>query len=355
MPKTLKHLSPERILIRSTNWIGDAIMTTPAVRTIRQNFPAAEITILAYPWVADIFRASPHVDRVLLYDRKGRHRGLAGMWRLGRELAAQRFDMAILLQNAFSAALLAWLAGIPVRAGFRRDGRGLLLTHGISIRPELRKRHQVHYYQGLLQDLGLACGPDALFLALPAEARDRARALLVRKGGGPWVGLNPGAAYGPAKRWPAERYAGLAARLAQELDATLLVFGTGADAEAAATIAEAAPERVIDLAGKTTLAEAMALIGLCQAFVTNDSGLMHVAAALATPLVAIFGSTDSVATGPFSERVRIVNRKLPCSPCMKTHCRKNDFACMLSIGVDEVFAATAGLLGEQAAEGEEKR
>ena len=344
MTKTISQLSPKKILIRSTNWIGDAIMTTPAVRTIRENFPAAEITILAYPWVADIFAASPHVDRVMLYEKKGRHKGLAGMWRLGRELGAQRFDLAILLQNAFSAAVLALLAGIPVRAGYRRDGRGLLLSHGVTIRKSTRERHQVYYYQEMLKDLGLMCSPQELFLALPDSANEWARDFLAAKAKKPVVGLNPGAAYGPAKRWPAERYAGLAKQLAEKLGATLLVFGTAADTEAAAEIGAAAPGQVLDLTGKTTLAQAMALIGLCDAFVTNDSGLMHVAAALKTPLVAIFGSTDAVATGPFSPKVEVVNKNLPCSPCLKTHCPRNDFACMLEIGVDEVYAATCRLL-----------
>lgn len=344
MTETIKRLSPKKILIRSTNWIGDAIMTTPAVRTIRENFPAAEITILAYPWVADIFAGSPHVDLVMLYEKKGRHKGLTGMWRLARELGAQRFDLAILLQNAFSAALLALLAGIPARAGYRRDGRGLLLTHGVTIKKSTRERHQVYYYQEMLKDLGLVCGPDELFLALPDSADKWAVDFLAAKEGRPVVGLNPGAAYGPAKRWPAERYAGLARRLARELGATLLVFGTSADTEAAAEIGAAAPGQVFDLTGKTTLAQAMALIGLCDAFVTNDSGLMHVAAAQKTPLVAIFGSTDSVATGPFALRVEVVNKKLLCSPCLKPHCPRNDFACMLEIEVDEVYAATCRLL-----------
>mgnify|MGYP001373217998 CR=1 FL=1 len=344
MTKTISQLSPKKILIRSTNWIGDAIMTTPAVRTIRENFPAAEITILAYPWVADIFAASPHVDRVMLYEKKGRHKGLVGMWRLGRELAAQGFDLAILLQNAFSAAVLALLAGIPVRAGYRRDGRGLLLSHGITIRKSTRARHQVYYYQEMLKDLGLMCGSQELFLALPDSANEWARDFFAVKLKKSVVGLNPGAAYGPAKRWPADRYAGLAKRLAEEQGATLLVFGTAADTEAAAEIGAAAPRQVHDLTGKTTLAQAMALLGLCDAFVTNDSGLMHVAAAQKTPLVAIFGSTDAVATGPFSSKVEVVNKKLSCSPCLKTHCPQNDFACMLEIGVDEVYAATCRLL-----------
>ncbi|OGQ86336.1 MAG: lipopolysaccharide heptosyltransferase II [Deltaproteobacteria bacterium RIFOXYD12_FULL_56_24] len=344
MTKTISQLWPKKILIRSTNWIGDAIMTTPAVRTIRENFPAAEITILAYPWVADIFTACPQVDRVMLYEKKGRHKGLAGMWRLGRELAAQRFDLAILLQNAFSAAVLALLAGIPVRAGYRRDGRGLLLSHGVTIRKSTRARHQVYYYQEMLKDLGLACSPQELFLALPDSATVWAEDFLAANAKRPVVGLNPGAAYGPAKCWPVERYAGLAKRLAEEQGATLLVFGTASDTEAAAEIGAAAPGQVLDLTGKTTLAEAMALIGRCDAFVTNDSGLMHVAAAQKTPLVAIFGSTDAVATGPFASKVEVVNKNMPCSPCLETHCPRNDLACMLEIGVDEVYAAICRLL-----------
>ncbi|HCC55070.1 MAG TPA: lipopolysaccharide heptosyltransferase II [Desulfobulbaceae bacterium] len=344
MTKTIAHLRPKKILIRSTNWIGDAIMTTPAVRTIRENFPAAEITILAYPWVADIFMFSPHVNKVMLYEKNGRHKGLAGMWRLGRELAAQRFDLAILLQNAFSAALLTLLARIPVRVGYRRDGRGLLLSHGVTIRESVKARHQVYYYQEMLRDLGLVCGLQKLFLALPDSAMTWATNFLADNASRPLIGLNPGAAYGPAKRWTVEKYAELARHLTKELGATLLIFGTADDNVAASEIGAAALGQALDLTGKTTLAEAMALISLCNVFVTNDSGLMHVAAAQNTPLVAIFGSTDTVATGPFASNVEVVNKNLPCSPCLKTHCPRKDFACMLEIGVDEVYAAICKLL-----------
>lgn len=340
--KKISTLHPQKILVRSTNWIGDAIMTTPAVRTIRKNFPEAEISILANPWVADVFAASPHVDQVILYHKKSHHGGLKGMWRLSSELKRYGFDMAILLQNAFEAALLAFLARIPVRAGYKRDGRGLLLTHPITIRKEIRKGHQVHYYQTLLQDLGLECGPDELFLQLPDQATNWAAEYVAKLGKKPLIGLNPGAAHGPAKRWPAERYGELAARLAKEYDATMLVFGTAADNAAAETIASHAPDRVIDLAGKTSLAEAMALIGKCDAFVTNDSGLMHVAAAMKTPLAAIFGSTD-LRTGPFCDNAEIVKKDLPCSPCFDADC-KTDFRCMMDITVDEVYAAAKKLL-----------
>lgn len=334
---------PISILIRSTNWIGDAIMTLPAVRTIRANFPEARITVLAQPWVADIFSANPMVDRVLLYHKKGRHAGVRGMWRLSRELAAERFDLAILLQNAFEAALLARMAGIPAIAGYKRDARGLLLTHGVTITKEIRRRHQVFYYQQLLAELGLTPGPDRLDLLLAEEDNSWARefcAPLTR----PLIGLNPGAAYGPAKRWPAERYGEAARKLVQRLGGgSVLVFGTEADREAAAAIS-AEVGSIVDLTGKTTLARAMALIGCCRLFITNDSGLMHVAAAQNTPLLAIFGSTDAVATGPFSQRAVVVQRTLPCRPCLQANC-PTDFECMTGISSDQVVEEALGLLG----------
>lgn len=342
MPSLIE-IKPKRILIRATNWIGDAIMTTPAVRTIRENFPQAHIAILTLDWVADVFTASPHVDQVILYRKKERHQGIGGLFRLGRELAAQKFDAAILLQNAFEAAFLTCLAGISVRAGYRRDGRSLLLTHGVTIRPEIRKIHQVHYYQTLLRDLGLRCGSDQLFLNFSDEIKQWALGVKTRAGDGPLIGLNPGAAYGPAKCWPSRRYGELALRLQQEMGASLLVFGTGADKDTAREIMGYAPDAIRDMAGKTSLAQAMALIEVCDGFVTNDSGLMHVGAATNTPLAAIFGSTDSVATGPFSRRAVVVQKDLDCSPCMKRTC-KADFRCMLDISVDDVFVALEGVM-----------
>ena len=345
-PMSLLDLKPDKILIRSTNWIGDAIMTTPAVRTIRLNFPDAHITILAYPWVADIFRNCPHVDEVILYKKTGEHRGVKGLWRLGRELAAVRFDLAILLQNAFEAALLAVIAGIPVRAGYIRDARRMLLTHPVKIRPEVRKLHQVHYYQELCRGLGLNPGPDQLFLQLAPEVEIWAQEFVSDFTGRPVIGFNPGAAYGPAKCWPVERYGKLAALLTEQSNAVIPVFGTKSDAATAAAIQSFAPKNVIDLAGNTSLAEAMALIGVCDAFVTNDSGLMHVAAAQNTPLVAIFGSTDPIATGPYSDRAMVIQNKMDCQPCFKTHC-KSDFECMNSIEIEKVAESVGKLLNDQ--------
>ncbi|MFW8599946.1 lipopolysaccharide heptosyltransferase II [Desulfobacterota bacterium M19] len=338
----IREYQPRKILIRATNWIGDAIMTTPAVRTIRRNFPDAEISILVHPWVADVFSASPYIDRIIPYQKKSVHSGLSGMRRLSRELRRQNFDLAILLQNAFEAALIAKLAGIPLRLGYSRDCRRMLLSHAIGLKKQRKNIHQVHYYQGLLADAGFELGPDELFLKISQENKDSA-ACFINSGKGPLIGFNPGAAYGPAKRWPAEKYADLAHRAERKYQARIMVFGTDDDRQAAAVIARRC-KNIIDLTGRTSLAEAMALIERCRVFVTNDSGLMHVAAALKTPLAAIFGSTNPVTTGPFSKNNIILRQPLPCSPCMETHCRQNNFACMENIEVNDVLTAVGTLL-----------
>ena len=332
--------NPGKILLRSTNWIGDAIMTTPAVRSIRQNFPDADITALVLPWVADVFGACPHIDHIFVYDKNGRHRGLKGKLRLAADLRAKKFDLTILLQNAFEAALITTLARIPARCGYTTDGRGLLLTHGVSKHPDIGDKHQVHYYQQMLSGLGLQLGSDSLELFLDPDAVCEASELLATQSKkAPIIGLNPGAAYGPAKRWPVEKYSALADKLAEATNGLILVFGTEADQEAASQIKAAAGDYVLDLTGKTSLALALACIDRCNVFITNDSGLMHVAAALNTPLVAIFGSTDHIATGPYSDQATVIRKPMDCSPCMKTHCPKQHFLCMEQIGVDEVAEA----------------
>ncbi len=330
------------ILIRSTNWIGDAIMTTPAVRSIRQNFPEAKITLLALPWVADVFQACPHINQIFIYEKQGKHQGLRGKLRLATELRQKNYDLTILLQNAFEAVLITSLARIPVRGGYTTDGRTLLLTHRVHKHPEIKTKHQVHYYQEMLEGLGLERSENSLELFLDPTAEQETDAMIKevlqgeKRDNIPIIGLNPGAAYGPAKCWPATKYAELAGHLSEKTDGLIVIFGTVADQEAAAEISAAAGELVLDLTGKTTLAQALACIARCSVFVTNDSGLMHVAAALNTPLVAVFGSTDHIATGPYSEQATVVRQPVECSPCMQTHCPKDHFQCMKGITVEEV-------------------
>ncbi|MGB5684405.1 MAG: lipopolysaccharide heptosyltransferase II, partial [Candidatus Electrothrix sp.] len=282
-----------------------------------------------------------------IYDKQGKHGGLRGKLLLAAELRQQNYDLTILLQNAFEAALITFLAQIPVRGGYTTDGRGLLLTHLVRKHQDIKTKHQVHYYQEMLEGLGLQRSENSLELFLDPAAEQEADALIKealalqgeQANDIPIIGLNPGAAYGPAKCWPVAKYAELAGRLADKTGGLIVIFGTAADQEAAAEISAAAGERVLDLTGKTTLAQALACIARCSVFVTNDSGLMHVAAALNTPLVAVFGSTDHIATGPYSEQATVVRRPVECSPCMKTRCPKGHFQCMEGITVEEVEQA----------------
>lgn len=342
-------LSPEqtrkirRILIRSTNWIGDAVMNTPAVHAIRSHFPSARISLLAKPWVAPVFAHSPDVDEVILYEEEGRSAPV----RIARKLRRRRFDAAFLLQHAFEAALIAFLAGIPLRLGYSRDGRGFLLTHPVPCPPAVRRVHQTAYYLNILTAVGLGAPDQRLRLTVPPAARRRAREILSVRGVKPdetVMGINPSATYGPAKQWFPDRFAALADRFQERFGCRVLVFGGPSDRQLGRRIVQMARRPVISLAGETTLEEAIALVALCRLFVSNDSGLMHVAAALDVPQVAIFGSTNPVTTGPFSARSRVVRIPEPCSPCLEPECPEGHLACMEKITVSIVLGAADELL-----------
>jgi len=338
--KRLPHEGVREILVRGTNWIGDAVMTMPAVASIRRTWPQARISILVKPWVADIYRESNSVDRILNFEDPGRHHGFYGKVRLAGELRQYRFDMAILLQNAIEAAIIARLAGIPIRAGYNSDARGWLLTHAVRRTPAIRKIHQIDYYLEMVKALGCAATGRDLHLDLQPDTRSLADEWLKVPESEHQliIGMAPGAAYGPAKRWPVDRFAAAAAELIREHPTTIILFGSKQDREVTDYIATKIKGQCLNLAGSTSVRQVMALISRCHAFITNDSGLMHVAGALNMPTVAIFGSTNPVTTSPPGNRNIIIRKPVDCSPCLKTDC-PTDFRCMNLIGVDEVVAA----------------
>ncbi len=345
--KSLNLRKIKKILIRSTNWIGDAVMTTPAVRAIRKNFPNAKISILAKPWVTPVFESSPYIDNILIYDDAGKHKGLAGKLRLASDLKEYRFDAAILLQNAFEAALITFFAGIPCRIGYNTDARGFLLTHSVSCTPQIKKMHQTGYYLGILQGIGIETDGLGLDLVVDKKYQKRAAEILEEHGisrADRLVGINPSATFGPAKQWFPERYAALSDKIHEIFGARILLFGGPGDKELGRRISKMMKYPPVDLSGKTDLGEAMALINICNLFITNDSGLMHVAAALDIPLIAIFGSTNPVTTGPKGLNSRIVRIPVECSPCLKPKCPKGHLKCMNQINVDMVFEAVKELL-----------
>lgn len=344
--KSLHSKQIKQILIRSTNWVGDAIITTPAIRAVRKNFPEAKISLLAKPWVAPIFYNNPYIDNILLYDVSGKHKGLSGILRLSKELRKQKFDLAILLQNAFEAVLIAFLAGIPNRLGYNTDARSLLLTHCIRLKPALKRVHQINYYWGILEGASLKTDGRQLILVVTDEERKHAEEILAKHGitgKDRLIGINPGAVFGSAKRWFPERYAALSVKLQEYSGAKIAIFGGPGEKALGQYISELMVNRCVNFCGKTSLREAVALIERCQLFITNDSGLMHVAAALDTPQIAIFGSTDYVTTMPSSPKSQIIRASVPCSPCLKADC-PIDHRCMENITVDMVYAAAVKLL-----------
>jgi heptosyltransferase-2 len=339
-------------MVRATNWLGDAVMSLPAIRAIRDTFPKAYIALVARPWVADLYARESVIDAVIPYTAQTGWRAKVDF---GRRLEVHAFDAAILLQNAFDAALMAWLARIPQRIGYRRDGRGLLLTRAIAV-PEAGEipRHERYYYLELLRRAGLMekfPRPAPILLEGIAEARESGAAQLRSLNiAGPVIGVSPGAAYGNAKRWLAERFAESAVQLARASECTVLVFGSAAERELAESVA--APIRkslvaVHNLAGETTLRQFTDLAACCNLFLTNDSGAMHMASALSVPTVAVFGATDDTTTGPAGPFMRVVREPAECSPCLLREC-PIDHRCMTRVASTRVVSDAQDLMAEHA-------
>lgn len=338
-----------RLIVRAPNWLGDAVMALPALAAVRRAFPAHTLVLAAPGGVAPLFdegtAAAP--DEVLTLDRD----------REAVQLRGARGDALLLLTNSFGSAWIAKRSGIPDRWGFRASGRSPLLTRAVA-RPK-GTVHQVEYYLALVRGLGIdapAAGVARPRLQPSPAACAKGDALLASAGIEPSatiVGFAPGAAYGQAKRWPPGRVAQVIAALSRA-GVTAVLVGARADRETARAIESALPPgtRVVDLIGRTSLRELVGVIARCAAFVSNDSGAMHVAAAIGVPLTAIFGPTDERATAP-AGNADVILRDVFCRPCMLRDC-PIDHRCMKRIDVDSVLSSvTAHLAGRPPATGRE--
>ena len=336
-----------RIVVRGPNWLGDAVMCEPALSQVRTLFPQAEITLLVKPGIADLLAQHPEVNRTLVYDDRGRHAGLVGKWTLAGVLRRHRFDLAILFQNAFEAALISFLAGIPRRFGYATDGRTLLLTDPVTVPPRTAQRHQVEYYWDLLKPLG-GHGPapaPRLFVTPDESALIAGR--LADAGIGPSdpvIGVNPGSTYGHAKRWLPDRYAEVVNRAVTDVQGRsgarvgVAILGAKGEEPLGKAIADQIKTRTVVCSGQTTVRELMALVKRCQLFLTNDTGPMHVAAAFKVPLVAVFGPTDWQTTSPFGVDAQLVRQPVSCAPCLLREC-PIDHRCMTGVTVEQVYDA----------------
>lgn len=335
-----------KILVRATNWVGDAVLSLPALRAIRERNPQAHLVVLARPWVAGLYAREPFCDEHIAAPSS-----FAGRLRLARALGQRRFDAAILLPNSFEAALVARLAGIPERIGYRRDGRGFLLTTAIPPpRAGEIPRHESFYYLELLRRAGIISElPPAAPILLHGcgEARRVGQERFQSLGFPlPVIGISPGAENSRAKQWLPERFAETATLLAASLQAGVALFGSPKERALCRLLEGQIRQngcRVLDLAGETTLAQFVELAAACRVFLANDSGAMHVASALDVPMVAIFGPTDWIATAPAGPRFRILRQPVECSPCRFRDC-PIDHRCMLGVAAEQVAQAALELV-----------
>jgi heptosyltransferase-2 len=321
-----------RLLVRAPNWIGDVALSLGAVRDLRRNFPQARIEALARPWVAELYRAVGEIDAV---------RTAAG-FRDGVAAIRGGFDAAVLLPNSFASALQVYAAGIEERWGYATDGRGPLLTRRCPVPAGVRRESQVYYYRAMLAGIGLevSATPDTS-LRCPEGWAARGAALLGGAEG--WIGLNPGASYGAAKRWIPARYAAVGDALARETGRRVAILGGAAERTLGEDIAAAMTTSPRVLCGETTLPELVGVLSRLQLLVTNDSGPMHLAAALGVPLVAVFGPTDWRETAPVGVQHRIVRGEAECAPCKLREC-PIDHRCMTGVTVADAVAAARSLL-----------
>ena len=350
----------KRILVRGPNWLGDAVMCEPALRGLRILFPDAQIELLVKPTVADLFAGHPVLTRVLTYDANGRHAGLSGKWELAGQLRRQGFDLAVLFQNAFEAAFMTYLAGVPRRYGYATDGRSLLLSDPVAVPDRRTLVHQVRYYWDLLKPLGLMGDPSAPELVvLPEE--EQAMAGRFAQGGlitsDVVIGVNPGSTYGGAKRWLPERFAEVTERLcrtireSREQQVGVVILGAKGEEQLGHDIAVRLSSRSLVLSGATTIRELMAAVKRCAVLLTNDTGPMHIASAFQVPVVAIFGPTDWRTTSPYGTDHSIVRQPVDCAPCLLREC-PIDHRCMTRVTVDQVYEAATKQLTPLGVKGE---
>ena len=325
-----KPLQPFRILIRSTNWLGDAVLSVPTVRAIKKGRPDARVTILAHDKLAALWNKIPDIDELITLQRGSLSEAVTRIRRAGP------FDVAILFPNSLRSALEARLAGVPRRVGYRGHARGWLVNQPVKRRRHSgRIEHQATTYLRMAQEAGAGI-PAQPFPSITNGQRPAGEDCR--------IGLCPGAEYGPAKRWLPERFAGVATAVSAALpDARWSLFGTSADTGAGEIVATALGEKCANRIGRTSLEQLIEELAVCRLLLTNDTGTMHLAALLGVPTVSIFGSTEPRKTAPLGQGHAVVRHHVECSPCFLREC-PIDFRCMNAVTVEEVTAAVLARL-----------
>jgi heptosyltransferase II len=331
----------EKILMRGPNWVGDAVLAIPAMKAVRRKYPDSEITLLVRPWVAGVFTSAPFIDHLWTEPKP---RGLSDWLRISRSIREKQFDLGLLFPNSFESAAMMFLGRVRHRVGYASDGRGWLLTN--PLQPNGGKRHQVHYYLDLAAAVSAPVDHPSIEIEASAEEKAQARKLLASAGidaDRNFLVLNPGAAYGSAKRWGEDRFAEAGDALAAELGIDVAIIGSEKERSIAERVQSLMTARVVVLNGRTRLETLIGVVSESSLVLTNDSGPMHIAAALGIPTVAVFGPTEHFATAPYGPRARLVREPVDCSPCMLRDC-PIDHRCMTRVSTAAVIKAARELL-----------
>lgn len=329
-----------RILVRTPNWLGDAVMALPAISALEKAYPRASLTLLVHRRVAGLYGLEKRWEEVIAYDPQGIHRGVKGTARLVRDLRKRHYDLAVVFPNSFSSAWIGFLARAKHRVGYNAEGRGRLLTIHLPLPKDYRKKHLSESYLDLVRAIGVEAKVSAPRIALNPEVKQEGEAFLQEAGlpkGSKVIELGPGATYGEAKRWDPERFA----EVGRELGAKgywLVLLGVKEEKALCDRIREGIGEKAVSLAGKTDLRLLAGVLSQCEGFVSNDTGVMHLAAAIGVPVVGLFGSTSSEWTRPLG-RAKVIYKRPYCSPCFARTCPDGSRRCWKAIEAEEVYAA----------------
>lgn len=335
---SLQDLKPKNIIVRMPNWIGDLIMATPVLTDLRKAFPDAHITAMSRYPLCELLKEDPDINELFCFHKISSFGRRSEKRDIIEKLRRGKYDLGVLLTHSFSSAWWFWQGKVMRRVGYDCNCRRLFLTDPVPLPEKIDSQHLVVTYKMLLQPLGIPVSETKPRLHLSENELEEARILLRQLGvseDNPLIGINPGATYGSAKCWLPERFREVTERLLQDPDVRIVYFGDQATAPLVKEICQGFSPRVINLAGLTSIRELACLISLCDVFLTNDSGPMHIAAALGTPLVALFGSTSEVATGPYKTGT-VIHKHVECSPCYLRKC-PIDFRCMKRIETEEVY------------------
>ncbi|MBU1338759.1 MAG: lipopolysaccharide heptosyltransferase II [Acidobacteria bacterium] len=327
----------KKICIRVPNWLGDAVMALPSIRCLHRSFQGDELWLAGPDWILDLYRRQNFAAHCLFTPSTNSAREQVATTVRIREIG---FDSVLFLTNSFRSVLPFFRARTPERCGYNRDGRFVLLSRGVRPPGFLPPLHQVNEYLHLLSRLSFPVGESRVFLDVPDSDRADADEILKRRGvdrDGPLVALSPGAFYGMTKQWPNSKFSELGRLFQERDDARICIVGSSRDKEPAEEIVRSLPRMAVNLAGETNLPQLAALIKLCRLFISNDSGPMHLANAVGTPVVSIFGPTDERRTGPFQQPSAVVKKQAPCGPCLYRTC-PYDHRCMNDITAEDVYS-----------------